>query len=164
MPSILRQIELLFSVREKPVRKPRLRRSDEFLHSLWCSLRSEFFPECPHIDSYTVLWSTRPQKRVLASCNIRHHRVVVARELFEPSASRWIAAVLYHEMCHAVLGEQVTRSRTGKRLWHGAEFRRLESRHPDILALNAWIASGGWSMAVRSHRARAAWRSRAIAR
>jgi hypothetical protein len=89
---------------------------------------------------------------------------VVARELFEPAASRWIAAVLYHEMCHAVIGLEVHRSSTGKRQWHGAQFRRLEARHPDIAALNVWISTGGWAMAVRSNRARLAWRARAVVR
>jgi hypothetical protein len=155
MLRIVNQLELLF--RPRPARRTRQRRSrtnDEFLYTVWCSLRSEFFPDHPHINDYTVTWSTRPQKRVLASCNIRAQRVVVARELFEPSAARWIAAVLYHEMCHAVIGEGVHRSSSGKRLWHGAEFRRLEARHPDIVALNIWISSGGWAMAVRSNRAR----------
>jgi hypothetical protein len=162
MLKVFRQIELLFPVRStRP--KPRIRRAannDEFLHTLWKTLRSEFFPEHEQVDQYTVVWSSRPQKRVLASCNIRARRVVVARELFEPSASRWIAPVLYHEMCHAVIGEQVHRSRSGKRLWHGAQFRRLEARHPDIAALNVWISTGGWTMAVRSNRARLAWRAR----
>ena len=162
MLKVFRQIELLFPVRSaRP--KHRIRRatgSDEFLHALWTSLRSEFFPDHQQIDQYTVTWSSRPQKRVLASCNIRARRIVVARELFEPSASRWIAPVLYHEMCHAVIGEQVHRSRSGKRLWHGAQFRQLEARHPDIAALNVWIATGGWTMAVRSNRARLAWRNR----
>lgn len=155
MFKIVNQLELLF--RSGPSRRPRMRRgrtNDEFLHTVWRSLRSEFFPDHAHIDSYTVTWSARPQKRVLASCNIRAQRVVVARELFEPSAARWIAAVLYHEMCHAVIGESVRVSRAGKRQWHGAEFRALEARHPDIPALNAWIATGGWAMAVRSNRAR----------
>jgi hypothetical protein len=162
MLKVLRQIELLFPL-PGSAPKPRQRRtvrSDEFLLTVWRSLRSEFFPDHEQIDNYTVAWSSRPQKRVLASCNIRAKRVVVARELFEPSASRWIAAVLYHEMCHAVIGEQVHRSRSGKRLWHGAEFRRLEARHPDIAALNIWISTGGWTMAVRSNRSRLAWRAR----
>jgi hypothetical protein len=161
MLTVLRQIELLFPVRRRVPRNARARASDQFLHAAWCSLRKEFFPDHPHIDEYTVIWSSRPQKRVLASCNIRDHRVVVARELFEPTASRWIAPVLYHEMCHAVLGEGVRRSSSGKRQWHGIEFRQLETRHPDIAALNAWIATGGWAMAVRSNRARLAWRTRA---
>jgi hypothetical protein len=134
--------------------------TDDFLHTLWRNLRREFFPDHTHIDEYIVSWSSRPQKRVLASCNIRRRRVVVARELFEPSASRWIAPVLYHEMCHAVIGEEVDRSRSGKRLWHGREFRQLEARHPDIPAMNLWISTGGWAMAVRSNRARLAWRAR----
>jgi hypothetical protein len=164
MNSLVRQIELLFSRKQVTRRRVRVSTSDEFLYSLWCSLRQEFFPDHHHIDHYTVLWSSRPQKRVLASCNIRRQRVVVARELFEPSASRWISAVLYHEMCHAVIGESVHRSSSGKRMWHGSEFRSLEERHPDIGALNTWIETGGWSMAVRSYRARLAWRNRSLAR
>ena len=172
--SIIRQIELLFSrtgtrssspVKARRRRAPRTRApaaSDDFLHNLWTNLRKEYYPDRPELDSYVITWSTRAQKRVLASCNIREHRVVVARELFEPTACRWIAPVLYHELCHAVIGEGV-HLKSGKRQWHGAEFRALEARHPDIAAMNAWIRAGGWAMAVRSHRARQAWSRRKAA-
>ena len=168
MLRVLQQIESLFPSRTRTQeRRRRVRRaftSDEFLLRLWLNLRAEFFPDYSHIDEYTVTWSSRPQKRVLASCNIRAKRIVVAKELFEPMASRWIAPVLYHEMCHAVIGEDVTLSSSGKRMWHGKEFRLLEMRHPDIPALNAWIATGGWAMAVRSNRSRISWRARSVAR
>jgi hypothetical protein len=158
---IIRQIELFFN---RPAPKPRARRhvarSDEFLFGVWVNLRQEFFPECAELDSYVVAWASRPQKRVLASCNITARRVNVARELFEPAASRWIAPVLYHEMCHAAIGMAVQTSTSGKRMWHGTEFRRLEALHPDIPAMNAWIQSGGWAMAVRSYRSRRAWQTR----
>ena len=169
--TLIRQIELLFSrTTQRAVRSPRRRparvarvssqgKSDEFLHNLWTNLRAEYYPDRPELDSYVVAWSSRAQKRVLASCNIRRRRVVVAKELFEPTACRWIAPVLYHELCHAVIGEGV-HLQSGKRQWHGAEFRSLEARHPDISAMNAWIRSGGWAMAVRSHRARQAWSRR----
>jgi len=172
--TLIRQIELLFSRRgtapalptksrrTRATRRRSPRTSDEFLHNLWRNLRAEYFPDRPELDSYVVAWSGRSQKRVLASCNIRRHRVVVARELFEPTACRWIAPVLYHELCHAVIGEGV-HLQSGKRQWHGAEFRALEARHPDIQAMNAWIRSGGWAMAVRSHRARQAWSRRKAA-
>jgi hypothetical protein len=146
------------------VQQPRVKKSinasDDFLLTVWRNLRQEFFPEHVDVDDYVVTWSSRPQKRVLASCNIRRRRIVVAQELFEPAASRWISAVLYHEMCHAVIGEGVHLSQSGKRQWHGRQFRQLEAKHPDIEAMNAWIATGGWAMAVRSHRARQAWRMR----
>jgi hypothetical protein len=162
---ILRQIELIFGTKHSTTGRTRRARrtpssvSDPFLHQVWKELRKEYYPDRPDLDSYIVAWSSRRQKRVLASCNVRQHRVVVARELFEPAAVRWIAPVLYHELCHAVLGEDVI-SASGRRLWHGVEFRALEARHPDIPALNMWIRSGGWAMAVRSHRARSAWRAR----
>lgn len=150
----------------QPARAARSRRrstacktSDPFLQSVWQALREEFFPDRSDLDDYTISWSSRPQKRVLASCNIRHRRVIVARELFEPAACRWVSPVVFHEMCHAVLGESVTTT-TGRRLWHGREFRNLEALHPDIPALNLWIKSGGWAMAVRSYRAKAAWKKR----
>jgi len=152
---ILPQLELLFAPRR--ARAVPVSASDPFLHAAWCGLRREFFPNRGELDSYAVVWCGRRQKRVLASCNIRRRRVVVARELFEPSAVRWIAPVLYHELCHAVLEERIGVSRSGRRLWHGAEFRELERRHPDIEVLHAWISSGGWAMAVRSNRSREGW-------
>lgn len=167
---ILRQIELLFSRKQGSARpkrrvasvRPRrddLRVNDPFLFEVWSNLRREYFPDRAELDSYHVTWSSRRQKRVLASCNIRQRKVTVARELFEPSACRWIAPVLYHELCHAVIGEGVHLS-GGKRQWHGRQFRELEARHPDIEAMNVWIRSGGWAMAVRSNRARSAWAQR----
>jgi hypothetical protein len=135
------------------------RASDPFLLAVWRQLQAEFFPDRSDLDNYTIYWSSRPQRRVLASCNIRRRRVVVARELYEPAACRWISPVVFHEMCHAVLGESVTTS-SGRRLWHGREFRALEALHPDIPALNVWITSGGWTMAVRSYRAKLSWKKR----
>ena len=170
MSNILRQIELLFKRRSAPARPRRVRarraapraaprENDPFLYEVWVRLRREYFPDREDLDTYQVHWSPRRQKRVLASCNVRQRRVVVARELFEPTACKWIAAVLYHELCHAVIGEGVHLS-GGKRQWHGAQFRELEALHPDIPALNSWIRSGGWAMAVRSNRTRTAWNSR----
>jgi len=171
--TLLRQVELLFrgattriprnrSARPRPTTPRAPSKSDEFLLRIWTNLRIEYFPDRPELDSYIVAWSSRAQKRVLASCNIRQRKVVVARELFEPSACRWISPVLYHELCHAVIGEEV-RVQRGKRQWHGSQFRELEARHPDIEAMNAWIRSGGWAMAVRSNRSRRAWANRRAA-
>jgi hypothetical protein len=142
-----------------PNRSQGARGSDELLHQIWRSLWQEYFPDRSDLDTYLLVWSNRPQRRVLASCNIRYRRVVVARELFVPAAVRWLAPVLYHELCHAVLGESV-RTPSGRRMWHGASFRALEARHPDITAMNLWIRSGGWAMAVRSARSRRAWQVR----
>jgi hypothetical protein len=167
---LVRHIQLLFGLQStrSPTRARRGRvtkrqsapaSSDPFLQELWNNLCQEYFPQVTTLDTYTVTWSVRRQKRVLASCNIRQRRVVVARELYEPSACRWISAVLYHELCHAVIGEGVD-VRGGRRQWHGAQFRALEARHPDIKALDVWIKSGGWAMAVRANRSRNAWARR----
>jgi hypothetical protein len=158
--SMFKQLHFLFGTKKTTARRTRVRAvHDPFLQEIWVGLRVSYFPDRTDLDDYVVTWSSRQQKRVLASCNIRRRRVVVARELNDPSAVRWISAVLYHELCHAVLGESVT-TPEGRRLWHGAEFRALEARHPDIPSLNAWISSGGWAFAVRSSRSRAAWARR----
>ena len=128
--------------------------SDDRLQLLWGNVQREFFPERTDLLEYTVGWSKRRQKRTLASCNIKQLRIVVAKELNHPNYNCWLEPLLYHEMCHAVIGMGVERSH-GKRRWHGREFKQLERRHPQMAALDLWIKSGGWRHAVRSDRSRA---------
>ena len=162
LSSITEQLELLFAIAPRQNQKSRRRvsQSDPILHEQWCQIRKSFFPELTDLDSYVVAWSNRPQKRVLASCNIHRRRILVAKELNQESVSCWLEPILYHEMCHAVIGHGVALSRSGKRQWHGAEFKALEARHPNIVALDEWIKSGGWARAVRSSRSKEAWRRR----
>ncbi len=160
--SITKQLELLFSPAPKEPRRQNAPKtqSDPTLHKQWCEIRRRFFPDHNDIDTYTVTWSTRAQKRVLASCNIHCRKILVAKELNTERLSKWIEPILYHEMCHAVIGHGVSLSPSGKRQWHGREFKKLEARHPDIPALDEWISAGGWAKAVRSHRSRQAWEKR----
>ena len=145
-------------VRARPARSVRpktivLKANFPDLYPLWCSVRQEYFPERPDLDTYELSWSKRRQKRTLASCNLLSRRVVVAREMFHEKCSPYMHALLYHEMCHAYLGKEVPRNGR-RRAWHGKAFRDLERRHPGIKELDQWIKSGGWSSAVRSERAR----------
>ena len=135
------------------VRRTRSLASDPKLTQIWADLQQKYFPERNDILSYTIGWSTRRQRRTLGSCNFLRRRVKVAKEMQDPRAERWLAPLLYHEMCHAVLGEHVGKCGT-KRAWHGPAFKKLEARHPDIEPMNEWIKSGGWLSAVRSDRAR----------
>lgn len=128
--------------------------NDPHLHALWLDLRRAYFPERPDIDGYTVGWSSRGQKRVLATCFPTKLVVKVARELQDPAHAEWLAPLLYHEMCHAYLGKVAHAN--GRLMWHGPEFRALERRHPESPKLDRWIKTGGWSKAVRSDRARRA--------
>lgn len=150
----------LFNNTPKRVRKSQCKRVDDtFLKPIWLKLRVEYFPNRPDLDSYSVRWSTRRQRRVLASVSITHRHVSVAKELAVSELHLWLEPLLYHEMCHAVIGEDVP-IRRRKRQWHGELFRKLESQHPKIDELNKWIKSGGWSRAVRSHRTRQYWAAR----
>jgi hypothetical protein len=134
----------------------RHRASDPELALIWHKLRINWFPHCEELANYKVAWSSRRQKRTLASCNVRLMRVTVARELNHEPVKVWLEPILYHEMCHAVLKSRL--SPGGRRMWHDAEFRSLESKHPLIPAMNQWIQSGGWFRAVLSERSRSFWR------
>lgn len=118
----------------------------EDLTALWQSLRFEYFPERPDIDEYQVRWSDRRHTRCLASCNVYDRRVQVARAMAQSEARSHLAALVYHEMCHAVLG--IPKIVGGRRVIHGRDFKLLEKRHPGIKALDAFIVSGGWKKAV----------------
>lgn len=135
------------------IRKAKVVTNDPRLLLIWQELQKQYFPNNIEILEYTVAWSARRQKRVLASCNLRRKLVVVARELDYQQHHQWLSALIYHEMCHAYLGYSLRRQ--GRKIpWHGAEFKKLESLHPESVKLNAWIKSGGWLSAVRSHRSK----------
>lgn len=143
------------------VRKKRKSRQSGYqadlkLKSIWLDLRQTYFPELQALDSFCVAWSRRRQKRTLASCHLKKQVVLVAKELNYPWHEQWLEPLIYHELCHAALGDKI--AKFGKRrAWHGKEFKILEARHPQIRSLNQWIKSGGWSKAVRSDRARRRW-------
>ncbi len=123
--------------------------ADDDMLQIWLRIRRAWFPERIDLDSYQVRVSRRKQKRTLASCDVYRKRVTVARELAYTKYLPWLQPLLYHEMCHAVLGE-ISRNPGGRRSIHGAEFKALEVKHPGVKELNQWIAKGGWLSAVRS--------------
>ncbi len=137
------------------LRAPRISvtKSEPELLKIWDKLKQEYFPTHQELNKYQIAWSTRAQKRTLASCNIQYKRVVVARELNYPNYQQWLEPLIYHEMCHAVIGFNVKKNRKG-RAWHGAEFKNLERQHPQMAEFDLWAKSGGWLTAVRSDRGR----------
>lgn len=148
----VRALKMLGLAPRRPVREET---SDPGLQAKWLAVRTEYFPERTDLDQFTIRWSRRRQRRVLASCSLRRRLVSVAKEMRHAQAAPHLDALLYHEMCHAALGEAVGQ-RGGKRTWHGPRFRALESRHPGSDDLDRWIRGGGWAHVVRSNRASAA--------
>lgn len=126
--------------------------SESALYEIWQEVRTTWFPESEVLEMYGVCWSSRRQKNTLALCDVRKKQVRVARELQYLAYIQMIRPLLYHEMCHAVIGFK--RSERGRCLWHGKEFRDLERANRDILLLEQWIREGGWARAIRSDRAR----------
>lgn len=148
----MKLLNILFFKKTKKTRVSTQRVSDSELLKMWISLRNEYFPDREDLDTYLVYWSVRRQKRVLASCNFRRKKVSVAKELRDPLHHEWLSPLLYHEMCHAVIGENITIS-NGKRRWHGKMFKELEKKHPKMKEFEGWIKGGGWRYAVRRNRA-----------
>lgn len=156
----------LFNIFKKsppPLKKKRLARKtrvdDQKLKLIWLSLCRQYFPLNSKLEAYNVYWSKRPQLRTLATCHYETNKVIVARELNYPEHDSWLEPLLYHEMCHAVLGG-IKHEGSTKYSWHGKEFRELEAKHPKIKALDHWMKSGGWAKAVRSDRSKRAWAAR----
>lgn len=113
---------------------------------IWDTLVLNHFPTRPDLYSYKILWSNRPQKRVLASCNIQKKIVRIAPAMNLPEAEPFLEALIYHELCHAVVGINI---KNGRRDIHSKEFKRIETLHPEIKNLDMWIKTGGWIKAVR---------------
>lgn len=155
------QLSLFSLFRRKASAAPQQPQPDTGLSAGWARLIDQYFPQRQDLKDYEVSWSRRRQRRTLGSCNISGRKVRIAKELNHPEFACWVEPVLYHELCHAVLGTAV-RSHCGKRAWHGAEFKSLEARHPQSAALAYWMRNGGWQRAVRSRAARTAGRGRRI--
>lgn len=132
---------------------------NEDLTNIWRSLIAQYFPERGDLYSYRIAWSRRRQRRILGSCNIKSRRVNIAREMQAPECASLLPALVYHELCHAVLGQSLER-RSRSFPWHGKEFKALEARHPGSAVLTEWIKTGGWTKAVRRARSREMWRHR----
>lgn len=149
-----RQEAFDFRPQKRPERRaaPQTSEIDAELTALWRAIREHYFPDRPEIDGYRVIWSYRKHSFTLASCNVERRRVAVAHVMQLEDARPFLDPLLYHEMCHAVLG--IPPRVNGRRQIHGREFKELERRHPGIQALDAWIRVGGWRTAVRKSRRR----------
>lgn len=114
--------------------------------AVWIDLVNKYFQGRSELMDYKVFWSKRPQKRVLASCNIEKKVVRIAPAMKLPESQPFLEALIYHELCHAVCGIGF---KNGRRDIHSKRFKELEMQHPQILSLDLWIKQGGWIKAVR---------------
>ena len=126
----------------KPPAKKRRNKSNQLLSQIWKKLQSEYFPDRQDLLEYHINWSARRQTRTLASCNPHSKRIAVSKAMDNPSAEPDLEALIYHEMCHAVLGP--AKRVRGRRQVHGRDFHLLEQRHVGIKALNVWLKNYGW--------------------
>jgi len=148
------QLSLFFKPLLKPTPKqptPRKRKStnrvsDPKLFETWKRLQESYFPDSLFLNEFKVCWSNRHQTSCLASVNLQTKIVRVAPAMKLPESQLFLEPLLYHEMCHAIVGIKVVR---GRRKIHSREFKNLENLHPHIKFLDIWIKNGGWSKAVK---------------
>ncbi len=130
--------------------------SEYFLKSTWEALYKEYFPNNNNLSQFNVQWSKRRQKRTLASCNCQKKRISVAKEILHKDYQWVLYPLLYHEMCHAVLYDDM-KIKGRRRSLHGREFKMLEKKHPLTASLYLWIKKGEWAKAIRRSRTREHW-------
>lgn len=143
------QLSFLFNplnLLNRPSVNSKIVENDFDLYKTWENLTFQYFPENSELLSYKIRWSKRPQKRVLASCNIEKRIVTVAPAMQLPESHIHLEALIYHELCHAVAGISI---KNGRRDIHSKSFKSLEALHPGIKDLDKWIKNGGWINAVR---------------
>ncbi len=119
------------------------------IKKLWVNLRQVYFPTRTDLDFYKVEWATRKRVRLLAKCDLKKKVVTVASPMRQSQCHGLLEPLLFHEMCHAVLGEP--KIINGRAIYHGKDFKALEQRHPKIRHLDHWIKNGGWDKAVSNY-------------
>lgn len=119
------------------------------LKNIWIELAKNYFPENPEVLDFRVCWSNRHQTNCLASVNLTKKVVRVAPAMKLNECQEYLSPLLYHEMCHIIVGIKIVR---GRRKMHTREFKSLERKNPEIQLLDNWIKLGGWKNAVRKSR------------
>jgi len=82
-------------------------------------------------------WSQKAGRTTLGHFDSAHEAIIVNKRLDNPRVPRYVVSyVLYHEMLHAFLGEELTRH--GRRIHH-SRFREAEKRFQDYSKAKAFI-------------------------
>lgn len=114
------------------------------LGRLLTSVRRAAFAERTDLRDVTADWSGvvgRARRRIrLGSWNPDRRLILVHRRLDAPDVPGFfVASVVHHELCHAAL--EPPRRVGGRRILHGADFRRLERAFRDHERAAAWEAA-----------------------
>ncbi len=85
----------------------------------------------------TPRWGSRTQRLILGSY-LRQHNMIRIHPLLDHKRvpKQVVEAVMYHEMCHAVIGDE---SQGGRRVLHGPKFKKELARYPHNERADAWI-------------------------
>lgn len=101
------------------------------------ALKVAYFPALG--DTY-VAWSGRigrSRRRRLGWWNPRTRLISIHQCLDRAEVPRFfVESIVFHELCHAACDP--SRTPTGKRRWHGPEFRALERRFPHVERALEW--------------------------
>jgi hypothetical protein len=105
------------------------------LKELFKDLNREFFQSSLNVRHLS--WSLRRNRRVLGHYDAAHDAIVIDRRLDNPLVPEYVVRyVLFHEMLHARLGDEVC---DGKLFSHHRRFRQAERRFPQFLEAGRFI-------------------------
>lgn len=105
------------------------------LQTLYEDLNREFFQSRLRVRHLS--WSRRRNRRVLGHYDAAHDAIVIDRRLDNPLVPEYVVRyVLFHEMLHARLGDEIC---DGKLFSHHRRFRQAERRFPQFLEAGRFI-------------------------
>ena len=105
------------------------------LESIFHELNEVYFDN--EISIRHLSWSPKAARTTLGHFDSAHEAIIINRRLDNPLVPRYVVTyVVYHEMLHALLGEEMTGN--GRRVHH-KRFREAEKRFPDYARAKAFI-------------------------
>lgn len=105
------------------------------LEELFEQINQKYFDHKVEIDH--LGWSLRKRKRILGHFDAAHSAIVIDRSLDNPLVPSYVVEyVLFHEMLHVQMGEEV---RNGIRYVHHKRFKKVERQFPDYRRAQQFI-------------------------
>jgi hypothetical protein len=129
--------------------------NDPHLQRVYHQLRHQYFPNRPDVDDYKVVWRDQPMQTkngasslydTLAYIEYGTRTIHIGREMSHPDAVQWLAPLIHHELCHAILVEFLKPNDDAHAEW----FMRINSQHPQADEFKQWH---GWRNCYDSYHA-----------
>ena len=105
------------------------------LLSLFKKINETYFEN--KIEIRHLSWSQKPTRTTLGHFDAAHETIIVNRRLDNPRVPQYVLSyVIYHEMLHVLMGEELTEN--GRRIHHN-RFRKAEREFEEYSEAKAFI-------------------------